>query len=474
MLRIFISYRREDSDIWAGRLADELRKHFSAEQVFQDIASIDPGADFRTVLDEALATAAVMLVVIGPRWLSATDRSGRKRLESPADLVHQEVAESLRSREARVFPLLVNGAEMPAEEDLPDPLKPLARRNAVELTVRHWASDVAQLVQILKRAPGLAETRLAGEEIAPHGAEHEAQRREVQERAAKAEAQRRTEEEQPKKKADGKARLKSEEAAQIRRRGEEETPEVRLYPASPSTSQGSPQRGSKWGAPLIALAALLVLGGGWMAFNRSQENERQLTAQAAAEQWAAAEKTAAEQTAAQNAAAERAAIEQAKVVADKVGAEQAAAKKAAAERASYERAEAARKAVAEKSATRRASAETADADRLNTPPPQSSRDKAVVQLNVSGRWHDNWGTVYTITQDGNAMKFAAEGTSCRGGYFRSVGRGTVTGNSFETTYQSTLPSRGECSGTISASGTRMTSTCKDTACGQFASSVDRQ
>ena len=172
MSRIFISYRREDSDIWAGRLADELRKHFSAEQVFQDIASIDPGADFPTVLEEALATAAVMLVVIGPRWLSATDKNGRKRLESPADFVHQEVAESLRSPAVRVFPLLVNGAAMPAEEELPDPLKPLARRNAIELTVRHWASDVAQLVQTLKRSPGVAATR-AGDETASRGPEYE-------------------------------------------------------------------------------------------------------------------------------------------------------------------------------------------------------------------------------------------------------------------------------------------------------------
>ena len=117
--------------------------------------------------------------------------------------------------------------------------------------------------------------------------------------------------------------------------------------------------------------------------------------------------------------------------------------------------------------------ETADADRLNAPAKPSSRDKVVAQLNISGRWRDNWGTVFTITQDGNAIRVAAEGNSCRGGYFRSTASGTVTGNSFETTYQSTLPSRGECFGTVSASGTRMTSTCRDTVCGQFASSADR-
>ncbi|MGZ9067093.1 MAG: toll/interleukin-1 receptor domain-containing protein [Burkholderiales bacterium] len=427
MSRIFISYRREDSDIWAGRLADELRKHFPVEQVFQDIASIDPGADFPTVLEEALATAAVMLVVIGPRWLSATDKNGRKRLESPADFVHQEVAESLRSPAVRVFPLLVNGALMPAEEELPDPLKPLARRNAIELTVRHWASDVAQLVQTLKRSPGVAETSVS-EEAASRSANHRDERRAEE------------------------ARFPARDAA----RSEETTQEFRSRPPPPSTSAGSTQQGRQWAAPLIALAVLLVLGGGWIAYQRSQDNQRLRTEQMAAEQRAAAEKTAADLTAALKAAAERTAAEQ-----SKAAAEQAAAKKA----------EALRKVVTEQPA-RRAPTETADAGRINARP-QSSGDN-VALLNVGGRWRDNWGVVYTISQDGNAMKVVAEGPSCRGGYFRSTGSGTVTGNSFATTYQSTLPSRGECFGTISASGTRMTSTCRDTVCGQFASSVDRQ
>jgi hypothetical protein len=244
-------------------------------------------------------------------------------------------------------------------------------------------------------------------------------------------------------------------------------PEVPLDRASPSAPQSSPKLGRKWAAPLVALAALLVLGGGWMIHDRLQENERQLT-KAVAEQRALAEKTAAEQAAAQKAATERAAAEQATRAADK-----AAAEKAAAQRASIEQAEAARKAVAEKAAAQRASVDTAGADRLNAPAKPSSRDKVVTHLNVSGRWRDNWGTVFTITQDGNAIRVAAEGNSCRGGYFRSTGSGTVTGNSFETTYQTTLPSRGECFGTISASGTHMTSTCRDTVCGQFASSVDR-
>jgi formylglycine-generating enzyme required for sulfatase activity len=190
--RIFISYRREDSDIWVGRLADELRKRFPPEQIFQDIASIDPGADFRTVLNEALSTAAAVLVVVGPRWLSATDKQGRKRLDNPADLVRQEIAESLRRPGVRVFPLLVNGAEMPAEEDVPEPLKALCHRQSFDLTVRHWANDVAQLVQTLKRVPGLsdADIREAAEAAVRVRAQQEAQHREAEERTAKEEAQR--------------------------------------------------------------------------------------------------------------------------------------------------------------------------------------------------------------------------------------------------------------------------------------------
>lgn len=183
MARIFISYRREDSDIWVLRLVDELRKHFPPEQVFQDIASIDPGADFVEALDKALSTAAVMLAVIGQRWLSATDKQGRRRLDMPGDFVRQEIAESLRRPGVRVFPLLVNGAEMPAEEDLPEPLKALHRRHGFELTVRHWNHDVAQLVQTLKRAPGFSDDRRADADFTRPGAEQAAQRREGEERA---------------------------------------------------------------------------------------------------------------------------------------------------------------------------------------------------------------------------------------------------------------------------------------------------
>jgi formylglycine-generating enzyme required for sulfatase activity len=154
--RIFISYRRADSEQAAARLAEDLRRHFAPSQVFQDFASIDPGADFVEAVQRGLDTCAAVLVVIGSGWLNATDKQGRRRLDLPDDWVRHEVAESLKHPNVRVFPVLVSNAEMPAAEDLPEPLQSLTRRQAFPLTVRHWANDVAELVGHLKRVPGLA------------------------------------------------------------------------------------------------------------------------------------------------------------------------------------------------------------------------------------------------------------------------------------------------------------------------------
>ena len=49
-----------------------------------------------------------------------------------------------------VVPVLVRGARMPRAEQLPDDLKELAFRNAVELTHARWKSDVQVLVEALK------------------------------------------------------------------------------------------------------------------------------------------------------------------------------------------------------------------------------------------------------------------------------------------------------------------------------------
>lgn len=159
MPRIFINYRREDSGMGVGRLAESLRKRLPDVEVFQDVSSIDPGADFVDALRRALADCVAVLVVIGPEWLTINDHRGRRKLDNPDDWVRQEIVAALEHEGVRVFPLLVEGAEMPVPEDLPDPLKPLARRQAHELTVKHWAKDVDSLADLIGRIPAIADLR---------------------------------------------------------------------------------------------------------------------------------------------------------------------------------------------------------------------------------------------------------------------------------------------------------------------------
>ncbi len=153
--RIFISYRRDDADHAVGRLAEDLRRQFEHDQVFQDISSINPGADFEASLQEVLDSCAAVVVLIGPRWVNSKDVKERRRLDLEGDWVRREITESLRRSTVRVFPVLVGDTDMPEAEDLPESLRPVVRRQAFPLTVRHWANDVAELVGFLRQVPGL-------------------------------------------------------------------------------------------------------------------------------------------------------------------------------------------------------------------------------------------------------------------------------------------------------------------------------
>ena len=65
--RIFVRYRRQDSEAAVGRLVEDLQRTFPGNQVFLDWASIAPGEDFVVALERELGTCAAALVVIGPR-----------------------------------------------------------------------------------------------------------------------------------------------------------------------------------------------------------------------------------------------------------------------------------------------------------------------------------------------------------------------------------------------------------------------
>ena len=145
---VFVSYRRGDTEGQARALFNELADLIGRDSVFMDVDSIALGRDFRQILQERLGSCDLMLALIGPDWLDIKDASGKRRLENPADFVRQEIAAALR-RNIPVTPVLVQGAQMPAPEQLPDDLKDLAYRNAFELSHTRWESDVAEMIKRL-------------------------------------------------------------------------------------------------------------------------------------------------------------------------------------------------------------------------------------------------------------------------------------------------------------------------------------
>ncbi|MEP6766459.1 MAG: toll/interleukin-1 receptor domain-containing protein [Gemmatimonadaceae bacterium] len=158
--KIFISYRREDSSGHVGRLHDALASQLGHNTVFMDIDSIAPGADFVDVLQHSLQAAAVVIVVIGTRWVGPR-ADGRRRIDDENDFVRLEVAKALNDSEVRVIPVLVNKAEMLSEGSLPEPLKGLARRNAMEMSDIRWAHDTKMLLEEIARTPGDRNVRAA-------------------------------------------------------------------------------------------------------------------------------------------------------------------------------------------------------------------------------------------------------------------------------------------------------------------------
>jgi hypothetical protein len=152
MAGIFISYRRADSDGWAGRLRDALRFRFG-DLVFQDVDSIPDGEIFSEVIDRALQECDVALVIIGPNWASALDEHGRRRLDLEDDWVRLETAMVL-NRNIRVIPVLVGAARLPRADELPEELRSLTKRQAREIRSNSWDSDVAQLMNHLRQIVG--------------------------------------------------------------------------------------------------------------------------------------------------------------------------------------------------------------------------------------------------------------------------------------------------------------------------------
>ena len=151
MPRIFISYRRSDSAAASGRIYDRLSVAFGEKAVFKDVDVIPPGANYPSLLNEAIAQCDVLLAIIGSHWLTVVESNGQRRLDNPDDFVRIEIEAALKRDAVLVIPVLVDDADMPSTGDLPDTLRPLYYRNAA--TVRNdpdFNRDIARLLTTIR------------------------------------------------------------------------------------------------------------------------------------------------------------------------------------------------------------------------------------------------------------------------------------------------------------------------------------
>jgi hypothetical protein len=153
-LKVFISYRREESQVHALLLAEYLKSRAAAD-VFLDVESIPLGESFPSWIDREIATCDVALVLIGDDWLTIAGPDGRPRIEDPKDWVHVEIQTALER--GVTIPILVEGATMPRTDQLPSPIAGLADRNAAVLRGDTWNADFEHLATELRRKAAAVE-----------------------------------------------------------------------------------------------------------------------------------------------------------------------------------------------------------------------------------------------------------------------------------------------------------------------------
>jgi len=150
--KVFLSYRRDDTAGYAGRLFDRLNARFR-NRIFRDVEGLEPGVDFAEEIERAVGSCQVLIALIGKQWLTIQDSMGRRRLDRPNDFVRLEIATALR-RNIRVIPVLIGDTAIPAPESLPKDLARLCRRQVLRVSDTSFDHDTDRLIRTVHRELG--------------------------------------------------------------------------------------------------------------------------------------------------------------------------------------------------------------------------------------------------------------------------------------------------------------------------------
>jgi hypothetical protein len=171
-MRVFISYRRRDS---GGHLPEIQRVlkgstiRGEACELFVDVNALSLGRDYVDGIASALKTSDVALVLVGRHWLV---ENGVRRIDEAQDPVRLEIRAAISTKTPLVA-VLVDGASMPPDPELPADIREIARAQAVELRYETFDQDLAALVSTIggfpsrsPHAPAPATLRLVNEATA--------------------------------------------------------------------------------------------------------------------------------------------------------------------------------------------------------------------------------------------------------------------------------------------------------------------
>lgn len=147
MSKIFISYRRNDSQSATGRILDRLKEVFKTEEVFIDVESIPQGINFLEFSKKRLENAEIVIAIIGKNWA----KSLKERENDPNDFVRIEIEQTLAAK-ISTLPIYVDGAESPGPMDLPQSIKDFAYFNGIHVRPNpDFENDIVKVIEAIKR-----------------------------------------------------------------------------------------------------------------------------------------------------------------------------------------------------------------------------------------------------------------------------------------------------------------------------------
>ena len=153
-LKVFINYRRADTQGTAWAIYMKLEQHFGQENVFFDHGTLRAGVRWFDEIESQLAGCGVFIALIGQQWMQLLTSHLQ---DGDEDYVHREIDQALRAgQRLTVIPVLVDGAELPEADQLPLSLRALPACQAERLRPTNLPADIDHLITRLEEVRSTA------------------------------------------------------------------------------------------------------------------------------------------------------------------------------------------------------------------------------------------------------------------------------------------------------------------------------